>query len=56
MLFRSDVANAPGVWQRFLDKYGETDRFTTFFFSDHARASARRKNLETELRNNYARR
>ena len=51
-----DVANAPAVWQRFLDKYGETDRFTTFFFSDHSRASARRKNLEMELRNNYARR
>jgi Zn-dependent protease with chaperone function len=51
-----DVANAPAVWQRFLDKYGESDRFTTFFFSDHSRASSRRKNLEIELRNNYARR
>jgi Zn-dependent protease with chaperone function len=50
-----DVANAPAVWQRFLDKYGESDRFTTFFFSDHSRANARRKNLEIELRNNYAR-
>ena len=50
-----DVSQAPRVWQRFLDKYGEGDRVTNFFFSDHSRASARRKNLETELRNNYAR-
>jgi predicted Zn-dependent protease len=50
-----DVAGAPGVWQRFLDKYGERDRVTTFFFSDHSRASSRRRNLEVELRNNYAR-
>jgi Zn-dependent protease with chaperone function len=50
-----DVSNAPGVWQRFLGKYGEGNRVTNFFFSDHSRASARRKNLEIELRNNYAR-
>jgi Zn-dependent protease with chaperone function len=51
-----NVAGAPAVWQRFLDKYGENDRVTTFFFSDHSQASARRKNLEIELSNNYARR
>jgi Zn-dependent protease with chaperone function len=49
-----DVSNAPSVWQRFLNKYGEGDRVTNFFFSDHSRASARRKNLEIELRNNYS--
>jgi hypothetical protein len=49
-----DVSGAPRVWQRFLDKYGEEDHLTTFFFSDHSRASERRKNLEAELRNNYA--
>jgi Zn-dependent protease with chaperone function len=49
-----DVASAPRVWQRFLDKYGEGDRVTNFFFSDHSRASARRRNLEQELRHNYA--
>ena len=47
--------SAPQVWQRFLTKYGEGDRVTNFFFSDHSLASARRKNLEQELRNNYAR-
>jgi Zn-dependent protease with chaperone function len=50
-----DVARAPEVWQRFLTKYGEGDRVTNFFFSDHSRASARRRNLEQEIRFNYAR-
>jgi len=50
-----DVSGAPIVWQRFLTKYGEGDRVTNFFFSDHSRASARRRNLEAELRNNYQR-
>ena len=48
-----DVSGAPGVWQRFLAKYGEGDRVTNFFFSDHSLASARRRNLEQELRFNY---
>jgi Zn-dependent protease with chaperone function len=48
-----NVANAPSVWQRFLEKYGEGDRVSNFFFSDHSLASARRKNLEAELRHNY---
>ena len=44
----------PGVWQRFLEKYGDQDRVTNFFFSDHStRQRARRKNLEQELRFNY---
>ncbi|MEZ5283748.1 MAG: M48 family metalloprotease [Vicinamibacterales bacterium] len=37
------VDGAPAVWQRFLDKYGQENRVTNFFFSDHswqARASA----------------
>jgi Zn-dependent protease with chaperone function len=51
-----DVADAPRVWQRFLDKYGEGDRVTNFFFSDHSLSSARRKNLEAEIRHNYVNR
>jgi hypothetical protein len=44
------------VWQRFLDKYGEKDGVTNFFFSDHSSASARRKHLEDEIRfNRYLR-
>jgi Zn-dependent protease with chaperone function len=49
-----DVSGAPRVWQRFLEKYGEADRVTTFFFADHSQASARRANLEAEFANNYA--
>ena len=45
--------DAPGVWQRFLDKYGQVDRVTNFFFSDHSLASARKRNLEREIANNY---
>ena len=51
-----DVSRAPLVWQRFLDKYGEGDRVTNFFFSDHSSASARRRHLEDEIRfNQYVR-
>jgi hypothetical protein len=51
-----DVSRAPQVWQRFLDKYGDRDRVTSFFFSDHSSASARRKHLEDEIRfNRYVR-
>jgi predicted Zn-dependent protease len=47
------VEGAPPVWQRFLDKYGQGDRVTNFFFSDHSLASARKRNLEREIANNY---
>jgi Zn-dependent protease with chaperone function len=47
------VAEAPLVWQRFLDKYGQQDRVTNFFFSDHSLAGARKRNLEKEIANNY---
>jgi Zn-dependent protease with chaperone function len=51
-----DVARAPQVWQRFLEKYGERDRVTNFFFSDHSSATARRQHLEDEIRfNQYLR-
>lgn len=50
------VAGAPAVWQRFLEKYGQEDRVTNFFFSDHSLASARKRNLEREIANNYGRR
>jgi Zn-dependent protease with chaperone function len=47
------VADAPQVWQRFLDKYGQEDRVTNFFFSDHSLASDRKENLQAELATNY---
>jgi Zn-dependent protease with chaperone function len=48
-----DIAQAPGVWQRFLKKYGQEDRLTNFFFSDHSLASARQANLQREIGLNY---
>jgi Zn-dependent protease with chaperone function len=48
------VQDAPAVWQRFLEKYGQEDRVTNFFFSDHSLASARKSNLEREIANNYS--
>ncbi|MBM3780934.1 MAG: hypothetical protein FJW29_04545 [Acidobacteria bacterium] len=50
-----DVQRAPQVWQRFLEKYGEESRLVNFFFSDHSRAGARKRNLERELQWNYPR-
>jgi Zn-dependent protease with chaperone function len=47
------VSKAPGVWQRFLEKYGDSNKVENFFFSDHSTAAARRKNLEQELSYNY---
>lgn len=49
-----NVAHAPHVWQRFLEKYGDQNKVTNFFFSDHSTAAARRKNLEEEIRFNYS--
>lgn len=49
------VAAAPAVWQRFLTKYGEESRIVNFFFSSHSLSSARQKNLQAEIRNNYRR-
>jgi Zn-dependent protease with chaperone function len=49
-----DATGAPRVWERFLEKYGEGDRVTSFFFSHHSQPSARQRNLEQELRFNYA--
>lgn len=50
---RFDITQAPGVWQRFLKKYGQEARLTNFFFSDHSLASARQANLQREIGLNY---
>jgi Zn-dependent protease with chaperone function len=49
-----DVNRAPALWQRFLDKYGQESALTNFFFSDHSRASTRKKNLQEQIAWNYA--
>lgn len=49
-----DVNRAPALWQKFLEKYGQESAMTNFFFSDHSRASARKKNLQEQIAWNYA--
>lgn len=48
-----DVRKGPHVWQRFREKYGQENRLTNFFFSDHSQAEARERNLNRELQLNY---
>jgi hypothetical protein len=48
-----DVERGPALWQRFAKKYGEGNSVANFFFADHSQASARARNLERELANNY---
>lgn len=48
-----NVRKGPRLWQRFAQKYGEGDKVSNFFFSDHSQASARARNLEREIANNY---
>lgn len=48
-----DVNRAPALWQKFLEKYGQESAMTNFFFSDHSRASARKKNLQEQINWNY---
>lgn len=49
-----DVSKGPGLWNRFADKYGQTNRVANFFFSDHSVAEARARNLHEEIAINYA--
>lgn len=48
-----DVNKGPRLWNRFAQKYGDSNKVANFFFGDHSVASARQKNLEREIANNY---
>jgi Zn-dependent protease with chaperone function len=48
-----DVAQAPGLWQKFRKKYGEESTAANFLFGSHSRPSDRIRNIERELRRNY---
>ncbi len=48
-----DITKGPRLWQRFADKYGEGDKITNFFFSDHSQSAARATKLEREIAFNY---
>jgi Zn-dependent protease with chaperone function len=48
-----DVKKGPGLWQKFKDKYGETDKFTNFFQGDHSRPTERIKNIQRQIDMHY---
>lgn len=48
-----DVGKGPALWRRFQTKYGEQNGLMNFFLGEHSTASARIKNLEREIANNY---
>lgn len=49
-----DPTKGPGLWQKFKDKYGETDKITNFFTGDHSRPTERIRNLQRQIQLNYA--
>ena len=48
-----DVTQAPRIWRRILERYGQPDRVSNFFLGGHSRPSERIRNIERELRLNY---
>ena len=48
-----DPTKGPGLWQKFKDKYGETDKLTNFFTGDHSRPTERIRNLQRQIQLNY---
>jgi Zn-dependent protease with chaperone function len=48
-----DFRKAPGLWNRFAEKYGDQDKVTNFFFGNHSISSERAKALQKEIDRNY---
>jgi Zn-dependent protease with chaperone function len=48
-----DVSKGPGLWGRFAQKYGDSNKAVNFFFGSHSVARERQRNLERELQLNY---
>lgn len=48
-----DVERGPSLWEKFREKYGESDSVSNFFFGSHSRPSDRIENIEKELDLNY---
>lgn len=48
-----DPTKGPSLWQKFKDKYGETDKITNFFTGDHSRPTERIRNLQHQIQLNY---
>ena len=49
-----DYRKAPGLWNRFAEKYGDQDKVTNFFFGNHSISTERAKALQKEIDRNYA--
>ena len=49
-----DPTKAPGLWEKFKQKYGETDKITNFFTGDHSRPTERIHNLQRQIQLNYS--
>jgi len=49
------VSEGPVLWERFREKYGESDTITNFFMGSHSRPTDRIRNIEREIDLNYAR-
>ena len=48
-----NVCKAPGLWQRFADKYGDENKVMNFFLGDHSQSSARIRNMQQQIGYNY---
>jgi Zn-dependent protease with chaperone function len=48
------VDRAPGLWQRFADKYHDLPKAVHFFLGDHSRSIDRARTLAREVEQNYA--
>ena len=48
-----DVEKGSRVWLRFLERYGEADKFTNLLRGSHSRPSERHAHLQTEISMNY---
>jgi Zn-dependent protease with chaperone function len=42
-----------GLWEKFKQKYGETDKITNFFTGDHSRPTERIRNIRRQIQLNY---
>jgi Zn-dependent protease with chaperone function len=49
-----DPTKGPGLWKKFKDKYGESDKITNFFTGDHSRPTERIKNINRQIQLNYS--
>jgi Zn-dependent protease with chaperone function len=50
-----DPTKGPGLWEKFRQKYGETDKITNFFTGDHSRPTERIRNIQRQIQLNYTR-